>query len=100
MLTFSKIAGGAPSTAKGMTDYLLEQTIPKEVADMSRYYTRGMDTGQDAAEPRQDMHPVVAKALGIDPTRSASRDAINGLLAGRRADGQEIEGKHYSVERT
>jgi hypothetical protein len=144
-----------------MTNHLLTQTLPKEVADLARYYTTGTLTdeqrdladlarqvadgemlysealdelmlrdgarggdyeletedrlglaladatdrainGEDAtaAQPRRDMHPTVAKGLGIDPEGSLTRNQINALLAGRRAGGEEIEGKRYGSIRS
>ena len=79
---------------------MLTQTVPREVADLARYYTQGMEVGQDEALPRRDMHPVVAKGLGIDPNKPVTMDQTNGLLAGRRADGEKIEGKTYAEHRT
>ena len=96
MLTFGTIAGGSPSSMAPMTRHMLTQTVPKEVADLARYYTQGMEVGQDEAQPRRDMHPVVVKGLGIDPDKPVAMDQINALLAGRRADGEKIEGKHYT----
>ena len=52
-----------------MTRHMLTQTVPKEVADLARYYTRGMEIGEDEAAPRRDMHPLVAKGLGVDPDK-------------------------------
>jgi conjugative relaxase-like TrwC/TraI family protein len=53
-----------------------------------------------AAAPRRDMHPLVARALQIDPDQPlADPDQINGLLAGRRADGTRIPGKLYAKTR-
>ncbi|GEO42166.1 hypothetical protein SAE02_63140 [Skermanella aerolata] len=83
-----------------MSRHLLTQTIPQEVADLARYYTQGMEVGQDEALPRRDMHPIVAAGLGIDPDKPVTIDQINALLAGRRADGEKIEGKQYSKIRT
>lgn len=96
MLTFGTIAAAAPSSMAPMSRHLLTQTVPKEVADLSRYYTQGMEVGQDQALPRRDMHPIVAKGLGIDPDQPVTMDQINALLAGRRVDGEKIEGKTYS----
>lgn len=48
---------------------------------------------------RPDLHPLVAQGLGIDPQASLGRDAINGLLAGRRASGEKIAGKTYAKVR-
>lgn len=96
MLTVAKIAAGAPSGMGGMTRHMLTQTVPKEVADLGRYYTRENEIGQDHARLRQDMHPIVAQGLGVDPQNPVNMDQINALMAGRRADGQKIEGKTYS----
>ena len=90
MLTFAKIAAGIPSDTAAMTRHMLTQTIPKEVADLARYYTRGMEVKADEAMPRRDMHPIVARGLGIDPDKPVSIGQINALLAGRRADGEKI----------
>ncbi|MGG5811674.1 MobF family relaxase [Falsiroseomonas sp. CW058] len=164
MLTYSTIAAGEPASAGAMTDHLLTRTLPREVADLARYYTGGMDAagsaedrsvaelagemdkgnlsyseaiselmlrhadrgadpdeeearlgerlaqtlerrdfeaayGPPVAEPRRDMHALVARGLGLDPDRGVTRDEINALLAGRRADGAKIEGKQYAVAR-
>lgn len=96
LLTFGTIAGGSPSSMAPMTKHMLTQTVPREVADLARYYTQGMEVGQDEALPRRDMHPVVAQGLGIDPDKPVTMEQINALLAGRRADGEKIEGKHYT----
>ncbi|GEO42632.1 hypothetical protein SAE02_67800 [Skermanella aerolata] len=100
MLTYATIAAGSPSDTAGMVNHLLNETLPREVADLTRYYTRGMETGADEAIARQDMDPLVAKGLGIDPDRALSREELSALLAGRRTDGEKIEGKTYSQLRT
>lgn len=100
MLTYATIAAGAPSDTAGMVNHLLNETLPREVADLARYYTRGMETGADEAIPRHDIDPLVAKGLGIDPNRALNREELSALLAGRRADGEKIEGKTYSQLRT
>ena len=100
MLTYGTIAAGSPSSMAPMSRHLLTQTVPREVADLARYYTQGMEVGQDEALPRRDMHPLVATGLGIDPDKPVTMDQINALLAGRRADGEKIEGKQYSKIRT
>src|SRR3954454_8668372 len=99
MLTFATVAAGKPSGMAPLTKHMLTQTVPKEVADMGRYYTRGMELGADQAMMRQDMHPLVAKGLGVDPIRPVGIAEINALLAGRRADGEKIEGKAYAEAR-
>jgi hypothetical protein len=60
--------------------------------------------GESPCEPplavlRPDLHPLAAKGLGIDPEEPLTREQINGLLAGRMADGSKIEGKKYSKVR-
>src|SRR3954463_15315120 len=97
MLTYRTINAGMPSDAAGLTSYYLDQSVPREVADIARYYT-GVDAA--GAEIRRDIHPLVAQGLGIDPTRELSRKEISALLAGRRADGEKIEGRRYSEART
>ena len=52
-----------------------------------------------AATPRQDMHPLAAAGLGISAAHPVSRDEINCLLSGHRADGGTIEGKVYAKQR-
>jgi hypothetical protein len=96
MMTFGKIAAGAPSAMGGMTKHMLTQTVPREVADLSRYYTRENELGENEARVRRDMHPVAAKGLGLNPELPVGMDEINSLLSGRRADGEKIEGKTYS----
>lgn len=58
----------------------------------------------DGSEPlmvvRPDIHPIAALGLGIDVTVPLTADEIGALIAGRRADGEFIEGKVYSTERT
>src|SRR4051794_39226705 len=96
MLTYATIAAGSPSDTMAMVNHLLTQTLPKEVADLARYYTRGMEKAKDEAEPRREMHPLAAKGLGIEPGKALGKKELSGLLAGRRADGEKIEGKTYS----
>ena len=48
---------------------------------------------------RRDLHPAVALGLGISPSRRLSKDEIQALMVGRRADGQPIEGKTYATRR-
>lgn len=48
-----------------------------------------------AATPRPDMHPLVARGLGIERGQPVSQDELTGLLAGRQASGAPIEGKRY-----
>ena len=39
MLTFATVAAGKPSGMAPLTRHMLTQTVPREVADMGRYYT-------------------------------------------------------------
>jgi hypothetical protein len=78
-----------------MSKHMLTQTIPKEMADLAHYYTRGMELGVDEAALRPDLHPLVAQGLGVDPSQPVKLEQINALLAGRRANGEKIEGKRY-----
>lgn len=43
--------------------------------------------------PRQDMHPRLARLLGLDPSRSPTSEEIAGILSGNRVDGWPIDGK-------
>lgn len=47
-----------------------------------------------AAEPRRDMHRDMAHMLRIDTSRNLSERELASLMAGKRADGGEIEGVH------
>ena len=55
------------------------------------------DTGRDyssaTATPRRDMHPALARRLGINPHRGLRPGEIAYLLNGQRADGGDIEGR-------
>ncbi len=113
MLTFRAGAGGLPGAAGKMADHLMTQTLPATAQGLATYYQRGMgaagtpgDAGDDprasdavqpgtVPEPRRDMDPRLAALLGIDLARPVIRDEIAHLLAGQRADGMPIAGKHY-----
>jgi hypothetical protein len=83
----------------GNIDLDVEDRLAKQLADAAFRY--GIGEGEvTAAEPRRDMHPLVARGLGIDPDLPLSREAINNLLSGHRADGEAIAGKHYARHRT
>lgn len=58
------------------------------------------DPNAPLAIVRPDLHPLAAIGLGIDATRRLDSGQVEALLAGRRADGELIEGKHYAVART
>jgi hypothetical protein len=45
---------------------------------------------------REDAHSLALDGLGIDPMMPLTLAEVSALLAGRRADGEEIEGKAYA----
>ena len=80
MLTYSTIAAGEPASATAMTDHLLTRTLPREVADLARYYTGGMDAA-GSAEDRS-----VAELAGeMDRGNLSYSEAISELML-RHAD--------------
>jgi hypothetical protein len=42
MLTYRTGAAGAPSAARFMSEHLLQQTLPPEMAAMAEYYEQGV----------------------------------------------------------
>jgi len=75
-----------------------QERLANRLSDLAFRITEGLKDAP-VAVVRPDLHPMVARALGIEDGRLLDRDAINALLAGRRADGGKIEGKHYAQER-
>ena len=75
-----------------------EERIGKRLADLAYRVQEGL---QDAplAIVRPDIHPLALAGLGIEADGLLSREEINALLAGRRADGELIDGKQYAPER-
>jgi hypothetical protein len=57
------------------------------------------DPNAPIAVVRPDLHPLAAMGLGIGASRKLTNDQVEALLAGRRADGELIEGKYYARER-
>lgn len=57
------------------------------------------DPNAPLAIVRPDLHPLAAMGLGLAGDRRLTNDQVEALLAGRRADGELIEGKHYAKER-
>jgi len=109
VLTYRTGAAGTPSGAMAMTLHLLEQTLPREQAELALYYQRGLTPalGEDGrpdpheftlAEPRRDMDPRMAALLGLAPNQVPSPEEIAQLLAGNRADGKAIPGKQVQRE--
>ena len=75
-----------------------EARLGKRLGDLVFRIQEGLEDAP-LAVVRPDMHLAAAMGLGIDPGGLLSRDAINALLAGRRTDGELVEGKHYAKER-
>lgn len=96
MIGFAAIAGGTPASVAGMTDHLMNHTLASDQEKLAAYYSKGAPL----ATVRPDLHPRVALALGISPGDVLTHDQISALLAGRKADGDLVEGKHYAAERT
>ncbi|MGI4942110.1 MAG: MobF family relaxase, partial [Janthinobacterium lividum] len=96
MLTYRTGAAGAPSSAEGMADHLLEQTLSPAQAELAQYYQQGLQAPTPdvtVAEPRRDLDPRLVELLGLDPNRAPTRDEIAQLLSGNRTDGAPIAGK-------
>ena len=55
--------------------------------------SRDRDYSSATAEPRRDMHPALARRLGINTRRVLTQSEVAFLLNGQRADGGEIEGR-------
>ena len=53
----------------------------------------GLDYSSATATPRRDMHPALARRLGIDPRRGLRPGEVAFLLNGQRADGGSIQGR-------
>jgi hypothetical protein len=82
MLTYSTIAAGALADAQAMANHLLTQTLPREVADLARYYTRGLAAGTaedrdvaSLAEATHDGHRAYGEAIAELMLRHADRGA-------------------------
>jgi phage/plasmid primase-like uncharacterized protein len=91
-----------------MADHLMEETLSPEAVAMGDYYTRnrvaelGAGQGPDGEagpeaprqgtrpQPRRDMHPGLAAALGIDPHGTPTVEQVSQLLAGQRSDGSAL----------
>ena len=102
-LMFSEAVAQALSAyiqAGGDVDLLdvTEQRLTRQLSDLTFRISEGLEDAPIAVL-RPDLHPLAAVGLGIERGRVLDRDAINALLAGRRADGETIAGKHYARER-
>ncbi len=109
MLTFRKGAVTVtPGGARAMADHLMEETLSPEAVAMGDYYTRNRaadlgagpgpegEAGPEAPnrgtrpQPRRDMHPGLAAALGVDPHGTPTVEQVSQILAGRRAGGGDL----------
>ena len=118
MIGFASIQGGAPASVGALTDHLLNLTLNPEHGRVADYYAR---TGRPLSEEertaglfraeegpsvesvavlRPDLHPIVARGLSIEQGSPLTREQVNGLLAGRRADGEKVVGKVYAKARS
>src|ERR1044072_7974158 len=99
MMGMAKVAvTGPPAGMAGITKHLMAS---QDVGRFAQYFEMGAVTvaGSDAyASVLPGMTPTVAAALGLAADQAVISDtsAINSILAGRRADGERIEGKHYA----
>ncbi|MBI0539082.1 toprim domain-containing protein [Roseomonas sp. KE2513] len=101
-----------------MADHLMEETLSPEAVAMGDYYTRnraaelGAGPGPDGEagpeapnrgtrpQPRRDMHPGLASALGIDPHGIPTVEQVSQILAGRRADGGDLATNEAATTRS
>jgi phage/plasmid primase-like uncharacterized protein len=92
-----------------MADHLMEETLSPEAVALADYYTRNRaaelgagpgaegEAGPEAPsrgtrpQPRRDMHPGLAAALGLDPHGTPSVEQVSQILAGQRADGTPLK---------
>jgi hypothetical protein len=110
VLTFRKGAASAlPGGARAMADHLMEETLSPEAVAIGDYYTRnraaelGAGPGPDGEagpetpnratrpQPRRDMHPGLAAALGIEAHGTPTVEQVSQILAGQRADGTPLQ---------
>jgi phage/plasmid primase-like uncharacterized protein len=110
MLTFRKGAASvSPAGARAMADHLMEETLSPEAVALGDYYTRnraaelGAGPGPDGEpgpeapqrgtrpQPRRDMHPRLAAALGINAHGIPTVEQVSQILAGQRADGTPLQ---------
>lgn len=80
-----------------MVNHLINQTVATSDLKAASYYLKGAELTGNAV--LWDLHPTVAAGLGIEAGASLTREQIGGLLAGRRVDGEKIDGKQYAKVR-
>ena len=119
MLTFRKGAASVSSAgARAMANHLMEETLSPEAVAIADYYTRnraaelGAGKGPDGEpgpeapqrgtrpQPRRDMHPGLAAALGLDAHGTPNVEQVSQILAGRRADGGELATNDAATSRS
>ena len=97
------VAGGG-AAARAMADYLVESQISPETMRAAAYY--GQTPGAEEAiaagigsvpTPRADMTLEVAEALGLDPRTPLTTEQLANLLAGKRANGSDLDGFRRGV---
>ncbi|MDO9711771.1 MobF family relaxase [Paracraurococcus lichenis] len=96
--TYRTFAPGARQEAAAYAAHLLEKTLAADRLAQAVYYTQGQAPPADRADAmgaiplvRADLDPALARALAITPHAVLAPEALAQLLAGRRADGEEIE---------
>ena len=102
-LTFSEAVETAMSErlrAGGSLDPdAAKEKLAKRIGDLAMRIRQGLENAP-VAVIRPDLHPLAASGLGIDAEAILTREQISALLAGRRADGELIAGKHYAKVRS
>ena len=104
MFTLHAGVAGSSASAKAMAQYLTEVQLSEETMKAAAYYGRTAGTEEALAAgmgsvptPRADMAPEVATALGIDPGALLDNDALGHILAGKRADGEPLDGAQRTI---
>ncbi len=88
MMTFRKIA--AASAGRLIRAYMTEQSIPEAERGLAGYYT-----GQDSrAAWKADMAPGVARALGIDLSRTPDDETLDRLFEAKRGEDGKAWSRH------
>jgi len=99
----AELQGSSLEALRVRRDRLIEQwseaSIAAEYTAEVSEFGASLDPNAPIAIVRPDLHPSVAIGLGIGPTRRLTGREVDALLAGRRADGEKIAGKHYATER-
>jgi phage/plasmid primase-like uncharacterized protein len=86
--------GSADGAAGLAAYYTTSDQVPEMKTRLAGYYVGAGADGEMSAPaiPQLDVHPAVQKGLGITPGRALSTKELANLLAGKRADGNDIEG--------